>query len=115
MMIGTGVRNKPPDVSARTQCHREVVSECRQHFTRVPRCENYIHGALKVLEIAIKKGQGMGRECCKETLSPRSIEFFTHHPDAVWMIIFPPNPIINMNDHRWHRQDDLKKIALKNS
>ena len=48
-------------------------------------------------------------------LYPRSIEFFTHHPDAVSMIIFPPNPIINMSDHLWHRQDDLKKIALKNS
>ena len=41
---------------------------CRQHFTRVPRCENYIHGALKVLEIAINTGR-MGSECCKETLS----------------------------------------------
>ena len=26
MTIGTGVRNQPPDVSARSQCHGEVVT-----------------------------------------------------------------------------------------
>ena len=59
--------------------------------------------------------RGMRSECVAKELHPRSIEFFTHPLDAVSMIIFPRNPIINMNDHHWHRQDDLKKIAPKNS
>ena len=69
---------------------------------------------LKVLKIPPLR-RGMRSECVAKELHPRSIEFFTHPTDAVWMIIFPRNPIINMNDHHWHRQDDLKKIAPKNS
>ena len=78
------------------------------------RCENYKYGTLKVLKMAIKAWAWEVSVAAKE-LYPRSIEFFSHHPDAVSMIIFPPNPIINMSDHHSHRQDDLKKIAPKNS